>query len=195
VSARAAAAELPAVDELLGPAARARVEHFREQRAVMLGKHGAAFAELWTTAQKFIELNGRIRKPPTGWDFAVAVQGLSHGIKPELTPQQRSQFQSFWDWYLPVERNLTDLIFCIRELHRVRVDHAQLFSHLCQAAHMIRDQYAQMLETRRIAWLPTHRGGDPERNIVQRLIQALIECDTGPVRDDGDPGPQWEPAL
>jgi predicted transcriptional regulator len=182
-----------ALDDLMTPAQRERVARYRQELAAIEEKHGAPFAALWVTARKFIEMNGRVRLPPTHWDFVPIAAARAAGNAGEFAPEQAVQFKGFWDWYLPVERGLTDLIHCIRELHKLRKEHDALFQAVCLAAHPIYDQYQRWIREGRIGWLPRNRGGDAAMNIVQRLGKVLIKLDTGPLRDDGDPGPELEP--
>lgn len=181
-----------ALGDMLTPTQLAAFRAYRDQRRAVEEEHGGIFAELWTEAQLFLRARGRVRLPPTGWDFASCVIGLSHGVRPEFDPQQRSQWRAFWDWYLPMENHLTRLIGIIRTLHAYKPAHEKLRCELCGVAQVMLDQYQQWLRGGRILWLPLDRGGDPERNIVERLGKVLIDCDTGPL-DEGAPDSQWEP--
>lgn len=190
--ARAQALRVP-MQEFFTPAQRAAAEAFRQRRREIEQKHGAEFAALWASAQRFIEQNGRVRLPPTKWDFAAIAAARAAGNPGEYTPEQRVQMREFWGWYLRVEGALMELIELIYALHGMRSEHGKLHAQVCCAAHPIYSQYHVWLRDGRILWLPRNRGGDPELSVVQRLGRALIDCDTGPVAEDGDPGPQWEP--
>lgn len=183
----------PSYDDLLSQAARDRVRRYLEKRRALSDKYGEGFAQLWSTAQRFIEQNGRVRLPPSRWEFVPAARLKESGNPAEFTPEQSSQWRDFWDWYLLVESNLTLLIHCIHELYKVRKEHEALFQAVCTAAHPICHQYQDWIRDGRIAWLPRNRGGDLSLNIVQRLGQALIKFDTGPA--DESPNDRWEPML
>lgn len=181
----------PSYDEMLSPAARDRVRRYLEKRRTVADRYGEGFAQLWNTAQRFIEHSGKVRLPPTRWDFVSAARLKESGNPAELSPEQSAQWREFWDWYLLVESNLTQLIHCIHELYRIRKEHEAPFQAVCTAAHPICNQYQDWIRDGRIGWLPRNRGGDPSLNIVQRLGQALIKFDTGPADQEGDP--RWEP--
>jgi len=172
---------------MMTPAQLEQFRRYRAAREVVADAHGDLFADLWSEAQVFIQSRGKVRLPPTGWDFVPAVTGLSHGVKPEFDPHQRSQWRQFWDWYLPMENHMTRLIFIIRTVDTYKPRHREFLRELCGVAGVILDQYQQWLRQRRIAWLPLDRGGDRSRNIVERLGQVLIDVDTGPLPEQSDP--------
>lgn len=171
----------PVIRSILTPARLERLEKYLADRQAIEDDFGLEIASVWETAQYFIGLPRRVKPPPTGWGFAAQVQSLSHGVKPEFEPIELSEWRAFWNWYVPLEYNLMQLIRTIRRLHSLRPDHDALLNQLCGIAIPILDQYQRWVQDRKIAWLPKDRVPHSNRTIIERLGQVLIDCDSGPA--------------
>jgi hypothetical protein len=179
--------------EILKPHQLARYERYRAELRAQADQHGELFAEVWSAAQTYLASRGRVKPPPSGWDFVPIVQDLPFGVSPEFSPVQRTHWREFWEWYLPVERGIGRMIWIIEVLHKLGPQHYKLKNDVCQVAYVVKTQYQRWMQDGDVPWLPKGRGAGKPETIVQLLEQVLVRLDRGPAKDDGDPGPEWEP--
>lgn len=177
-----------ALGSMLSPAQMARLRAYRARREAVASEHGEAFAALWGRAQPWLAHDGRVKSPPSGWAFVVAMP-IPQEIRAaeHLSTEQLAHWRSFWAWYQPVEAKLRELGILIVELHEHRERDEKLFRNVCAHAYPIVDRYMGWLRDGTIQWLPLRRGWEPDRNIVENVHALLIKLDSGP-----EPAPAWD---
>ena len=158
--------------QILTPASLARAAAYREHLRVLREERGEAFVQLWILAQRWLRHDGRVKEPPRGWDFLVALGAArANRMPPAFTDVQLLQWREFWDWYLPVEGALLRLIELLHGLSLE--DEMPLLGEVCGKALVVHAQYQRWLADGTIAWLPVEREDGPRRSIVEKLGRAI----------------------